>query len=212
MRQLRCPVNGHRPRPHRRGLPLALAPQHPGPRSTPGPRPRDPGPGPGPGGIGRPAGGLRGGGLAGGGAHARRGRVSPASPHRPPLPRRGHPPPQRWHPGADGVVLPRRHRPLAGHAVEDVGAGRPDRGPVVRLSRPRAVVALLPGQSGALSRTGYQIRIPEQMHLRRPGVLPVDVRDDGARCATTAQRPGPMPVDVRDNSANRPPLLFFLRN
>jgi hypothetical protein len=66
---------------------------------------------------------------------------------------------------------------------------------------PRAGIALLPGQRGALSRTKAVIRLPESDHLQRPGLLLVEERVAGARSAMLAQRPRLSLVEERDAGA-----------
>jgi len=60
---------------------------------------------------------------------------------------------------------------------------------------PCAVVAVPPGQSGSGPGKSGEFWLSEADHLRRPGLLPVDVRHYGAASATTAQRPGLSSVD-----------------
>jgi hypothetical protein len=81
-----------------------------------------------------------------------------------------------------------------GRSVEITVRGCACRGPC-------PVVAVVPGQGVALSRTWGVFRLSAADHLQRPGLLPVDDRDYGARSATTGQRPRLSLVDDRDYGA-----------
>jgi len=60
------------------------------------------------------------------------------------------------------------------------------------------VVACFPGQSVAGFGETEVFAVPEEFHLRRPGLLPVEVRDYDTSHATTTHRPGLFPVDNSD--------------
>ncbi len=84
--------------------------------------------------------------------------------------------------------------PGTGRAVTVAVSGCACRGP-------RPVVAVIPGQGTALSRSSAVFRLSEADHLHRPGLFPVEDRDYRATPATTGRRPRLFPVEDRDYRA-----------